>query len=184
MGVINLGSQIVVIQKDLAREVKATINTSYVLQMEGTNGATNWMLGYAKFLPICTGNVAFKVHAYIIEHTPVTVAQPQVIKDPDKASKLSPTKSFTSPFFAVILTVAACFSLIKLLIICLTGDSQDFDPPWNVRWSIMLGLDKQLLCRMSSKHIVRLCWTHHNSIKSDTLLFSNTLSFPPFPSSS
>ena len=62
------------------------------------------------------GDVMFEVHVYIIEHAPVAVAWPQVIKDPNKASMLSPTRSPTSPFFAVILTVTACFSLIKLLI--------------------------------------------------------------------
>jgi hypothetical protein len=65
-GVIDLGSQIIVIREDLAQEVGATINTSHVLQMEGANGATNWTLGCAEFLPMCTGDVAFKVHVHSV----------------------------------------------------------------------------------------------------------------------
>lgn len=102
--------------------------------MEVANEVTNWTLGGAKFPSMRTGDIAFEVHEYIVEHAPVTVARPQVIKDPEKASMLSPTKSPTSPFFAVTMTVAACFSLIKLPIICLTGDGQNYDPPRGVSW--------------------------------------------------
>ena len=129
--VIDPGLQIVVIREDLAQEVGATIATSRVLQMEGTNGATNWTLGCAEFFSMCTGDIAFEVHAYIVEHAPVTVAWPQVIKDPDKPSR---------PFHTISYPLLVCFSLIKLLIICLTGDGQDFDPPRGVRGRIVLDL--------------------------------------------
>ena len=69
-GVIDPGSQIIVIREDLAREVGAIINTGRVLQMEGANGATNWTLGCAEFLPMRAGDVAFKVHAHVVEHAP------------------------------------------------------------------------------------------------------------------
>jgi hypothetical protein len=69
-GVINPGSQIIVIREDLAREVGATINTSRVLQMEGANGATNWTLSCAEFLPMRAGDVAFEVHTHVVEHVP------------------------------------------------------------------------------------------------------------------
>lgn len=39
--VIDPGSQIIIIQENLARKVGATINTSHLLQIEGANGATN-----------------------------------------------------------------------------------------------------------------------------------------------
>ena len=69
-GVIDPGSQIIVIREDLAREVGATINTDRLLQMEGANGATNWTLGCAEYLPMRVGNVSFEVHAHIIERAP------------------------------------------------------------------------------------------------------------------
>ena len=40
-GVLDQGSQIVVIQEDLANEVGARINTQRVLRMEGANGSTS-----------------------------------------------------------------------------------------------------------------------------------------------
>jgi hypothetical protein len=69
-GVIDPGSQIIVIREDLAREVGANINASRILQMEGANGATNWTLGCAEFLPMRAGDVAFEVHAHVVEHAP------------------------------------------------------------------------------------------------------------------
>ena len=69
-GVIDPGSQIIMIRDDLAREVGATINTSCVLQMEGANGATNRTLGCAEFLPMCAGDMVFKVHVHVVECAP------------------------------------------------------------------------------------------------------------------
>ncbi|KAI0264080.1 hypothetical protein BGY98DRAFT_878291, partial [Russula aff. rugulosa BPL654] len=69
-GVIDPGSQIIVIRKDLAHEAGATINTDRLLQMEGANGATNWTLGCAEHLPMSLGGVHFTVHAHVVEHAP------------------------------------------------------------------------------------------------------------------
>ena len=69
-GIIDPGSQIVVIRADLAREVGAAINANRVLQMEGANGATNWTLGCAEYLPMQAGNIPFHVHAHVVEHAP------------------------------------------------------------------------------------------------------------------
>jgi hypothetical protein len=69
-GVIDPGSQIVVIREDLAREVGATINANRLLQMEGANGATNWTLGCAEYLPMRAGDISFEVHAHVVEHAP------------------------------------------------------------------------------------------------------------------
>ena len=69
-GVIDPGSQIIVMREDLAREVGATINTNRLLQMEGANGVTNWTLGCAEYLPMQVGNISFAVHAHVIKCAP------------------------------------------------------------------------------------------------------------------
>ena len=69
-GVIDPGSQIIVIREDLAREVNATINADRLLQMEGANGATNWTLGCAEYLPMRIGDISVKVHAHVVERAP------------------------------------------------------------------------------------------------------------------
>src|SRR6266403_3994556 len=38
--------------------------------MEGANGATNWTLGCAEYLPMRTGNISFKVHAHVVAQAP------------------------------------------------------------------------------------------------------------------
>ncbi len=57
-------------QEDLAWEVGATINTGCLLQMKGANGATNWTLRCAEYLPMCADNISFEVHAHIMECAP------------------------------------------------------------------------------------------------------------------
>ncbi len=69
-GVIDPGSQIVAIRKDLADEVAAHINPRVRLEMEGANGATNWTLGCAEHLSMQVGNISFKLHAHVVEHAP------------------------------------------------------------------------------------------------------------------
>ena len=69
-GIVDLGSQIVVIRKDLAQQVGATINTHQQLEMEGANGATNWTLGCAKYLPMHAGGIQVLVHAHVVENAP------------------------------------------------------------------------------------------------------------------
>lgn len=69
-GVIDPGSQIIVMREDLAREVGASINTDRLLQMEGANGATNWTLGCAEYLPMRAGDISFVVHAHVVKHAP------------------------------------------------------------------------------------------------------------------
>jgi hypothetical protein len=66
-GVIDPGSQIIVMWEDLARQVGTTINTNHSLQMEGANGVTNWTLGCTKHLPMCIGNISFMVHAHVVK---------------------------------------------------------------------------------------------------------------------
>jgi hypothetical protein len=69
-GVIDPGSQIIIMWADLVQEVGANINADWLLQMEGANGATNWTLGCVKYLPMYTGNISFLVHAHVMEHAP------------------------------------------------------------------------------------------------------------------
>jgi hypothetical protein len=71
-GVLDNGSQIVVIRKDLAQEsqILATINPELCMEMEAATSSTNWTLGCAKFLPMRIGDIDFKIHAQVIEHAP------------------------------------------------------------------------------------------------------------------
>ena len=69
-GVLDQGSQIIVIRADLAHEIGALINTKRRLEMEGANGSTSWTLGCAEDLPMRIGNVDFQVHAHVIETAP------------------------------------------------------------------------------------------------------------------
>jgi gag-polyprotein putative aspartyl protease len=69
-GVIDSGAQIVVIRKDLARDIRATINPAIRLEMEGASGAKNWTLGCVENLPMRIGSVAFPIHAHVVEHAP------------------------------------------------------------------------------------------------------------------
>jgi hypothetical protein len=68
--VLNPGSQIVVIRRDLAQEVNAHVNPSRRLEMEGANSTTNWTLGCAKYLNLQVGNVPLRVHAHVVEKAP------------------------------------------------------------------------------------------------------------------
>ena len=70
LGLLDLGSQIVVIRKDLAQELNACINAGLRIEMEGANGSTNWTLGCAKHLPMRIRGVTFKLHAHVIKHAP------------------------------------------------------------------------------------------------------------------
>ena len=69
-GMLDPGSQIVVIWHDLAEEVNACINPNHLIEMEGANGATNWTLGCAEYLTMQVGNVPFKIHVHIVEDVP------------------------------------------------------------------------------------------------------------------
>ena len=67
---LDSGSQIVVIRKDLAQELNAHINAGLRIEMEGANGSTNWTLGCVEHLPMRVGGVSFNLHAHVIEHAP------------------------------------------------------------------------------------------------------------------
>ena len=69
-GLLDPGSQIVVIRKDLAQELNAHINAGLRIEMEGANSATNWTLGCAENIPMHIGGVSFKLHAHIVECAP------------------------------------------------------------------------------------------------------------------
>jgi len=71
--VINSGSQIVAIRKDLADSLAMKPNPSATLEMEVANSATSWMLGCVEYLTLQIGNIPFKVHAHIIEDAPFQV---------------------------------------------------------------------------------------------------------------
>jgi len=69
-GVLDQGSQIVVIREDLAKEVGAQINTQRTLRMEGANGSTSRTLGCAEDLNMRIGDVSFTIHAHVVRTAP------------------------------------------------------------------------------------------------------------------
>ena len=69
-GVLDQGSQIVVIREDLANEVGAWINTQRVLRMEGANGSTSRTLGCAEDLQMRIGDISFTIHAHVVRVAP------------------------------------------------------------------------------------------------------------------
>ncbi|KAH9994567.1 hypothetical protein BJV74DRAFT_770181, partial [Russula compacta] len=66
-GIVDSGSQIIAIRKDLALKVGTHISPNIRLEMEGANSATNWTLGCTEHLTIQVGGVPFKVHAHVVE---------------------------------------------------------------------------------------------------------------------
>src|SRR6266702_774314 len=69
-GVLDQGSQIVVIREDLANEVGAKINRQRTLHMEGANGSTSRTLGCAEDLDMRIGDVSFTIHAHVVRTAP------------------------------------------------------------------------------------------------------------------
>jgi hypothetical protein len=66
--ILNTGSQIIVIWHGIIQALGVPINYQRLIEMEGANGATNWIVGCAKDLPLQVGNVMVKVHVHVIEH--------------------------------------------------------------------------------------------------------------------
>jgi hypothetical protein len=69
-GILDQGSQIIVIRQDLAMEAGAHINYEHQLEMEGANGLVSKTLGCAENLSMQIGEVAFEVHAHVVERAP------------------------------------------------------------------------------------------------------------------
>ena len=66
--ILDTGSQIVIIQHDIVQALRAPVNYHQLIEMEGANSTTNWMVGCAKNLTLQVGNVLFKVHVHVIKH--------------------------------------------------------------------------------------------------------------------
>ena len=66
--VLNQGSQIVVIHKDLANEVGTKINKWRTLHMEGATGNTSRTLGCAEDLEMRISDISFTIHPHVV-HT-------------------------------------------------------------------------------------------------------------------
>jgi hypothetical protein len=69
-GVLDQGSQIVLIRKDLAQEAGVHINTRHQIDMEGANGTVTKTLGCAENLVMQVGDIEFEIHAHVIDHAP------------------------------------------------------------------------------------------------------------------
>ena len=69
-GILDQGSQIVVIRKDLAQEAGALINFDHQLEMEGANGLVSKTLGCAENLAMQIGDLVFEVHAHVVDRAP------------------------------------------------------------------------------------------------------------------
>jgi hypothetical protein len=66
-GILDQGSQIIVIRWDLAREAEVQFNPNFQLEMEGANGLSSKTMGCAKNLTMQIGDVSFEVHTHIVE---------------------------------------------------------------------------------------------------------------------
>jgi len=66
--ILNTGSQINIIRYNLVQSLRAHINSQRLIEMEGANGATNWMVGCAKNLMLQVGNMLIKIHTHIVKH--------------------------------------------------------------------------------------------------------------------
>jgi len=66
--ILDTGSQINIIRYDLVQSLGACINFQWLIEMEGANSATNWMVGCAKNLTLQVGDVSLKIHAHIVEN--------------------------------------------------------------------------------------------------------------------
>jgi hypothetical protein len=69
-GLLDTGSQIVIIREDLALEAQATINKVHRLQMEAASGTISWTLGCAENLPLTVGSISCLVHAHVVKRAP------------------------------------------------------------------------------------------------------------------
>ncbi|KAH9010333.1 hypothetical protein EDB84DRAFT_1226806, partial [Lactarius hengduanensis] len=69
-GVLDQGSQIVVIRWDLAQEAGVSINHDHRLDMEGANGVVSKTLGCAENLTMRVGDVTFAIHAHVVDRAP------------------------------------------------------------------------------------------------------------------
>ena len=69
-GILDQGSQIIVMQQDLVQEAGVHFNTSHQLDMEGANGPASKTMGCAENLTMQIGDVVFEVHAHIVECAP------------------------------------------------------------------------------------------------------------------
>ena len=69
-GILDQGSQIIVMRQDLAQEAGVSFNSSHQLEMEGANGLASKTLGCAENLVMQIEDVAFEVHAHIVERAP------------------------------------------------------------------------------------------------------------------
>ena len=69
-GMLDQGLQIIVIRQDLLLEAGASINPDHRLEMEGANGLVSKTLGCAENLSMQVGDVAFEVHAHVVERAP------------------------------------------------------------------------------------------------------------------
>jgi hypothetical protein len=72
--VLDAGSQIVVIRRDLAQAVGAHTNTSRVVELERANDVASRTVGCAEYLPLRlqpeVGDVELKVHAHVVADAP------------------------------------------------------------------------------------------------------------------
>ena len=67
--ILDTSSQITVICRDIAQSLGLHINNQRLIEMEGANGATNWMVGCTENLTLQVGDVSFTAHVHVIEHT-------------------------------------------------------------------------------------------------------------------
>ena len=65
-GVLDQGSQMVVVREDLAKEVGTRINTQRTPCIKGASGSTFHTLGCAGGLNMVIGDVSFTINAHVV----------------------------------------------------------------------------------------------------------------------
>ncbi|KAF8805848.1 hypothetical protein BYT27DRAFT_7103566, partial [Phlegmacium glaucopus] len=69
-GVLDDGSEIVVVRKDLWEELGFDVNKERLMMMQAANGSRERMEGCAEFLEVTVGDVRTWVHAFVVPHAP------------------------------------------------------------------------------------------------------------------
>ncbi|KAF8815694.1 hypothetical protein BYT27DRAFT_7079102, partial [Phlegmacium glaucopus] len=69
-GLLDEGSEIVAVRKDLWEELGFEVNWQRLMMMQATNGSREAMEGCAEYLELVVGDITTWVHAYVVPNAP------------------------------------------------------------------------------------------------------------------
>jgi len=70
LGLLDEGSEIVIVQEDLCEELGLKVNREQKMTMQIANGKTEKMMEYVKYLELEMGGVKTYAHAFVMELAP------------------------------------------------------------------------------------------------------------------